>query len=923
MLPNTNFLTLGISDIAFAPSNPNTVYLATGDDNGSGTGNFVKYTIGLMKSTDSGQTWEPTYIQYEQEELNLISTVLVDPRDEDVLIVSTDHGIFRSTNGAETFEHVVTSGNFRDMEFVPNNPNRIIATTFNRSNGGGISFFTSSDNGVTWTGRQAVSGAVRAELAVSPAQPNKVWAIVAEQGSNAYHSTWYSEDFGENWVQLEEADGENNYLGWRDGDDNRGQGWYDLSIDVDPVMTNQVVIGGVNLWKSNNSGQSFELETHYNGGYDRPDIHADQHDIVYSKDGLYYLVANDGGLRRYNESTDTYENLAFGLPITQFYKIGVSQSESGLFSGGTQDNGTFLHDQDNWFRIGGADGMETAIDPSNPDIRYRSIQFGRFDITLNAGQRWETMFSPTIAEREYGYEEDGPWTTPFIIDPKSPNTIFIAMTQVWRSDDRGADGSWRRISDFNVSQEFNDLAIPDNGNLLYAARGGALIVSPDDGSNWQSVFSRGQELMDIAVHPTDSLIVGLAYSGFSENDKVYIVDNGEVINISGNLPNVPVNAIVFDPEDPQRIYVGNDIGVFTSYGRSGIWSRYGGNMLNTVVSELEIHKNDRLLYAATYGTGIWSIPLLENCVPNQTLTILDQDIINICPTDSIFVDIDFPGTLIWSDGFEGNTRYLREEGRYSVAASNDYCADYSSPIVIEHNEVASISITAFRRTICGADSVQLNATAGFDNYRWSNGMTGRRIWVKEGGDYTVEIDNPNGCISRSSSISVDKYEVPERPVVKVLSINDTVAVISTTTVGESYRWLRDGTLISEGDDNTIEVLLTGEYSVEVLTGEGCSTERSEPVPIIITSVIWESNISQGKSYPNPAVEEIILEGKFDRQNEQYKIFSNSGQLVGEGKVFTTDNTAKIAIQPLLTGQYYIVLGSGESQTLYTFIKQAD
>jgi len=920
-VPNTDFLTLGVSDIAISESNPDIIYIATGDDNGSGSGQFVKYTLGLMKSTDGGLTWQPTYIHYEQGEMHLVSTILIDPRDENTVLVSTDHGIFKTTDGAETFEQVLLSGNFRDMEFIEGLPDRIVATTFNRGQGGGISFHTSEDNGDTWTTRQSISGAVRAELGTSKGAPNRMWAIVAQQGSNRYHSTWYSEDYGINWIELEEydSDRDNNYLGWGRGNDDRGQGWYDLAIDVDPVTTNKIVIGGINLWTSQNSGANFSMTSHYNGGWEMPQIHADVHDILYLRDGTSYLVAHDGGLSKYSEITDDFKNLSYGLPITQFYKLGVSQSTSNLVSGGTQDNGTFLLDGNDWKRIGGADGMETAIDPFDSDIRYRSIYYGQIDKTTNAGQNWRRIFSVSIAENDYGVQEDGPWVTPFVLDPTNPNIIYLAMTEVWKSEERGDKGTWEKISDFNAG-EFNDLAVSQSdGRYVYAARSGALFLTINDGETWDRVYSNSQEIMDIAVDPNNPERVGLALSGFNAKNKVILIENGVSMNITGNLPNVSANALVLDPDDPKRMYVGTDIGVFTTYDNTGVWIKYGSGMLNTVVSEMEIHVTDRVLYAATYGTGMWKAPLIEDCTPQQNISVNINDKVEICPGDSIFINIDYPTTLLWTDGFKGNQRHIKDEGVYAVIADGGLCADYSKPFELVHFETRPNKIAAFDRTICGIDSVPLTASSGFDEYNWSNGATGRKIFVTEPGDYYVEAPNSNGCISRSDTVTINKFEIPEKPQIDVIEINDTMAVITSDIKGSRYLWKRDGIQISNSEIDVLEVKITGLYTVEVFNEGGCSN-LSDETSITIVSVIWDDDYIEMTSYPNPTTEEIHLGNIATPGNYSYSIYDYAGRLVSRGMTSVSDSEAVIGVQPLMAGAYYVLLNTEGKDLRYSFVK---
>jgi len=135
--------------------------------------------------------------------------------------------------------------------------------------------------------------------------------------------------------------------------------------------------------------------------------------------------------------------------------------------------------------------------------------------------------------------------------------------------------------------------------------------------SWAMIHTSGTYITYIAVDPKNPRRVWVSKSGFNENEKVLeIIDSTVVRNLSGNLPNVPVNTIVVQDDSPDRLYIGTDIGVFVSDYNSAYWEKYGSDMPNVIVNELEIHKAENKLYASTYGRGLWSAPLIH-CTANQ------------------------------------------------------------------------------------------------------------------------------------------------------------------------------------------------------------------------------------------------------------------------------------------------------------------
>ncbi|GAB5465572.1 MAG: T9SS type A sorting domain-containing protein [Candidatus Kapaibacteriales bacterium] len=917
-LPNTNFLTLGISDIAISPSNPDIIYIATGDDNGSRS-HFAKYSIGLIKSADGGQTWEPTSIQKDFADIYLLSSVLVHPNNPEIVIVSTNDGIYRSIDGAETFERSI-SGDFRDMDFIQFDSEQIVATTFSPGTDGAVTFYKSNDNGATFRATQTISGTSRAELATTPANRNKIYAIVADNTDRKYHSTWLSEDKGESWRVIEEfIEGENNYLGRTDGSDDVGQGTYDLCIGVNPRDEGNVVIGGINLWESKNRALSFEHKTHWSGGFGKPHVHADMHYITYLRDGSGYLVAHDGGLHRYLYSTDEFENIAYGLPITQFYKLSVSQLNLGDITGGSQDNGTFFLDQGDWRRVGGGDGMETAINPIDSKNIFISSQFGQIRRSTNGGNNFSSVFSPTIAERDFDTSEEGPWTTPFTLDPSNPTTIYVAMTNIWRNTNNGNRADWELVGEFGGG-EFNDIQVaPSNSNYVYAALGGRVLLSKDDIFKWETVNTFGQEVTDVAVSEQNPENYAVSLSGFNASNKVFLVRDGVRFNITGNLPNVPCNAVVFDPLNDKRMYIGTDIGVFTSYDKTGIWIPFGTEMLNTTVTELEVHKSSRTLFASTYGTGIWRVPMLGDMDNDQNLTIYPESRIEICPGESIEINLPYTN-IVWNDGVTSSSRQISNPGIYYIARDNGYFSDYSFPLEVVLLESIKPNILGSKeRFICGDESVTFRVLSDFDKYEWSNGQDTKNLTVSESGSYFLKATNPSGCISYSDTITVVKSELPETPTFSLVeSMNEAYLVVEGEA--DKYIWYLDDQLFAETEADSIRIFTPGEYKVEAVNGDICISS-SEVVFIDVTISVPYASLEKGKVFPNPAKDMVTVSGLDLAGNQAYTIFDISGRPVARGMAYLYNGNAVVNTATLGPGSYYVVVGEKLMDKYYTFVKR--
>ncbi|MFO7862411.1 MAG: hypothetical protein R6U85_00275 [Salinivirgaceae bacterium] len=351
-----NNAVLGVSDI-YIPDDyetSNTIYIATGDKNA-----WDNNSVGVLKTTDGGSTWETTGLSFSVGQSKMVTRLLAHPNDNQTIIAATSDGVYKTTNGGQTWDEQLTTYSFKDMEYKPGDFN-----TFYGSTSDGRIYY-SNDGGATWS-QSLSTGTGRVELAVTAAEETFVYAIVSAN-DNGLYGIYKSTNSGETFTQvLDGTVSGNNLMGWYEGDDSGGQGWYDLAIAASPIDGNIVLIGGVNTWRTTDGGENWDLVNHWYGHYGAQAVHADKHmlkyrangDLFECNDGGVYISDNDGASNSWTDKTN-------GMEISQIYKLGVASTASTDVILGLQDNGTKLtYNNGNWADVIGGDGMECLIDYS-------------------------------------------------------------------------------------------------------------------------------------------------------------------------------------------------------------------------------------------------------------------------------------------------------------------------------------------------------------------------------------------------------------------------------------------------------------------------------------------------------------------------------------------------------------------------------
>ncbi|MFN8698258.1 MAG: WD40/YVTN/BNR-like repeat-containing protein, partial [Flavobacteriales bacterium] len=559
-LMNTDYLSsIGISDMAIDPNNPNILYLATGDGDAGDT-----YALGVLKSTDGGATWSPTGLSWTVQQTRRTSRILIDPTNSNVLIVATSNGIWRTTDAGVNWTSV-QSGNFKDLVYKPGSTSTLYAA--------GNQFFRSTNGGVTWsqiTTGLPTSNVNRMSIGVSPGNADYVYILAGRSDNSGFHGMYRSTDSG---VSFSTQATSPNLLGWSSsGSDTGGQAWYDLAVAVDPVDAEVVYTGGVNIWKSTNGGVNWSCNAHWYGDAGLPYVHADIHSLFFIPGTTTLLVGSDGGVFRSTDGGSTYSDISSNLEIGQQYRLSVAATNSDLVLTGWQDNGTNRRNGPSHTRVIGGDGMECIIDPGNSNIMYGELYFGYILKSTNGGNSFGTVIANSGGAAGT-VNEDGAWVTPYVLGA-NPQHLYVGKTRVYLSTDGGA--SFAALGTMGGGT-INALAVaPSNNNVIYASKGSTLYKSTDGNAFTTVSGMPGQFITYIAVHNTDPNKLWITFSGWSATNKVWESSDGGTTwqNITGDLPNIPANCVVYTNGSNDALYVGMDAGVFYRDDNLGTWVGY-------------------------------------------------------------------------------------------------------------------------------------------------------------------------------------------------------------------------------------------------------------------------------------------------------------------------------------------------------------
>lgn len=659
------FASLEISHIAVDPKNPDVLYAATGDYDGKGA--YSAKACGVIKSTDGGISWEINSDMLQTLHGATIKRVLVNSENTSLLLAGGIKGIMRSTDAGLTWTADCDSL-ISDLEADPSNPNVVYAATCTYYNYlGSAGIMKSTDFGLTWsilpTGIPPKGKVSRIELAVSPVDPNYIYALtVSADLSNYSHyngmdAVYLSTDGGASWSQQVNLANSPNILGSYSGDaqDGQGQGFYDLVLLADARDKNKVYAGGVNIWASSEAGKNWDLASLWMNCFGKS-IHADHHAAAFNPLDSAYYWCNDGGIFKTKEIipgskdwvTDwidreaedikpgapdykfptVWVDLSDGLMITEFYKLATCKNVADIVAGGSQDNSCFYNNNSEWINyVANYDGMETAIDHDNPEIIYGVWQFGGLCKSTDGGKTVKTGLADTI---KVVHQEWGDWVTPLAMDPINSNILYMGFRNVWRSNNGGE--KWEKFLDFDKnstdSTNFSSISLikPSytDGNRIavykrsywaeingnYAQIPHELWITRDGGGAWKVVnVSPSREITAIEFdrhNPDRMWVTSTPPQSFANCGVAGSTDGGVTWEwiLKENMPS-GIKTIAHQGDEKNTLYIGTEWGVYFTNDELDCWESLDENLPNAIVADLEIDFNSKRLYAATYGRGIW------------------------------------------------------------------------------------------------------------------------------------------------------------------------------------------------------------------------------------------------------------------------------------------------------------------------------
>jgi photosystem II stability/assembly factor-like uncharacterized protein len=585
---------LAMGSIAIDPVNPEIVYAATGEQHFSGDS---YYGCGVLRSTDGGTSWSrlgaTTFVRSRISRLLIVPSTAGAPATT-MLLVASDNGLWRSSDGGGTWVQLRT-GVATDLVLDPTNEQIVYVAI----RGQGV--FRSVNGGDSWSGLGAgfpTASVSRINIAIAPSSPSTLLAAIQSSADNRLLGVYRTTDGAATWTQLPAT-----------GASCSTQCWYDLFVAIHPTDASTVFFGGVALYRSTNGAESFTNVT--------TNIHVDQHNFTFDpRNPQRVFVVNDGGVYRSDNGGSSWTSLNNGLAVTQFYAgISLHPSDPSIVLGGTQDNGTLQYSGlPNWAAVIGGDGGYTAIDYENPQIRFGETQWTA-NSTFGGPRRSD---GGGFVRKVSGINTADPaqFIPPLVMDRTSPRTLYFGTNRVYRTVD--AAETWTPISPAFTGTVSAIAPAPSEPAVVYVGTSGGQLQVTSGGETWtlRTTGLPSRFITDIAVDRADANTAYVTVSGFGTGHVFRTVNRGVTwTNASGNLPDMPVNAVSLDPVSRRFVMIGTDLGVFVSADSGATWAVLDDGMPNVAVFDIAYNPTTGTLIAATHGRGMFSLQL------NRSLTL--------------------------------------------------------------------------------------------------------------------------------------------------------------------------------------------------------------------------------------------------------------------------------------------------------------
>lgn len=602
---NDFFDNMAISSICIDPSNSNIMYFSTGEPTVNAD---AVQGMGIWKSTDHGVTWN---FLPSTSTFTLTFKLLCD-NTGNVYAARRGAGLSRSLNGGATWTSIAPgAGSGTDIELSSTGTLHLSLGYFTTA-GTARHYYTTSPTTVapgTWSvGTGLPANANRLEIVT---QGDLVYICPTSTTNNVF-GAYKSLDGGASFTEQQLAT-------YPTGVSN-GQGWYNISLDVNPNDGAQFIVGGLDAFRSLDSGKSVQRLTYWVTSL--PYVHADHHYVKWFNAGgeTRILMGTDGGLFLSRDNGLTFRDKNRNLGIKQFYSCAIHPSLPDYFLAGAQDNGS--HQLNNpgltySYEVTGGDGAYVDIDQNEPQFQFTSYVYNQFRRSTNGGANWSS-FNFT------GQSGPGLFINPFDYDDRANKFFSSFGGQMMR---------WNNPTSLTTNTaDTNQIIIPGTtGNLtafmvsptvrkrLYVgtSTGKLFRIENSDITNGADIASNTTEITGpsfagylncIAVGSTDDHLLAI-FTNYGTTNVWYSADAGvSWTGLDGNLPNMPVRWAVFDPQNNDKIILATEAGVYITRDVNGAATQWlpSADFPTVRTDMLKVRPSDNLILAATHGRGLWS-----------------------------------------------------------------------------------------------------------------------------------------------------------------------------------------------------------------------------------------------------------------------------------------------------------------------------
>lgn len=630
-------VSLAVGALALDPNFPQIVYVGTGESNGSADS---YYGLGILKSTDGAGSWKN--FAADTFAKNRFYRLAVFPRSgapATVLFAATSLGLYRSVDGGETWKPLTTGlpGGAEATNVVLHAGTNTLYVAFSgkgiyRSSNASDDLvnFTQLTAGLPDATAPAPNGVTRIALTLSPSDPQTVFALMANNDLTDYQRNGppyrcaidkfcVTTNGGASWDPIALPGPVTAGIG--------GQGTYNLAVTVDPTTPDIVYLSATSLWKAVRSDKGWDINDI--GGSIYPDNHA----LAFRPGNhLQVWAGSDGGIYRSTDGGATWDDFANeGLCIMQLEFIDQHPSSAAVIFAGTQDNGTeqyrgtpvFTHADD-------GDGGYVVINQTDPTHVISTYYFASPKLSTQGGRfdTWKSVSAGVGGQASLFYPPMTACRT---------NAKALALgTALVNIDPAEGTGAWKTqvtLPGLWDGELISALSYV-NEKLIYAGTNAGRIYKLTLAARWTPELIGAVpplpnvSIMELSALPGNDAAVIAVMSDFKVGHvwRRVVPPRGPAAwrDISGDLPDIPVNALVIDPRNADRIFIGTDIGVFATANGGTNWSNISTGLPNCAVFDLRLHAATRLLRAATHGRGIWEIPVDASSTPVVDVYLRDH-----------------------------------------------------------------------------------------------------------------------------------------------------------------------------------------------------------------------------------------------------------------------------------------------------------